>query len=126
MATPTIAAPAKPVSLLEPGLLTVVIARDDHRFSARCLELDLITEMDTPEEALADLLSMMQEYAADYQRRRELFARSPNRAHHRPYVEAILRCRDEWELRELLTDTPLSLPPRRSIASRPLRHNSRG
>jgi methyl coenzyme M reductase gamma subunit len=65
-------------------------------------ELDLVTEMDTPAAALHAMVEMIREYAEDYRAREELFAASPNRAHHKPYIERILACRDEWELWELL------------------------
>ena len=81
-------------------LLTVIVARDGQRFSACCPELDLLTEMDTADAALADLLSMMREYAEEYQADRARFCRSPNRAHHHPFIQEILRCADLWELRE--------------------------
>ncbi len=53
---------------------------------AKCPELDLVTEMDTPAEALQAMVEMIREYAEDYRAREELFAASPNRAHHKPYV----------------------------------------
>lgn len=84
-------------------VLTVVIAKDQGRFRAHCIELDLLTEMDTAEAALNDLLVMMREYAEDYASRHELFLRSPNRAHHWPYIREILPCRDDWELLEKVT-----------------------
>ena len=84
-------------------VLTAIVARDGERFGAHCPELDLLTEMDTAEAALADLLSMMREYAEDYRANEDRFRRSPNRGHHYPFVEEILRCADPWELREKVT-----------------------
>ncbi|HIE30109.1 TPA: hypothetical protein EYP66_22825 [Candidatus Poribacteria bacterium] len=48
--------------------------------------------MDRPQDALENLFEMIKEYAIDYQTRWELFSKSPNRAHHRPYIEKILQC----------------------------------
>ncbi len=47
------------------------------------------------------MVEMIREYAEDYRARESLFLASPNRAHHKPYVDRILACRDEWELWEL-------------------------
>lgn len=83
-------------------MLTVLLVRDDGRILAKCPELDLVTEMSTPQEALQAIVEMLQEYAEDYQQREEVFLASPNRAHHKPYVDSILACRDEWAVWELL------------------------
>ncbi len=83
-------------------ILTVLLVRDGERFMAKCVELDLVTEMDTPQEALQAMVEMIREYAEDYRARESLFLASPNRAHHKPYVDRILACQDEWELWELL------------------------
>ncbi|MBI4330501.1 MAG: hypothetical protein HY673_04400 [Chloroflexi bacterium] len=79
-------------------LVTVIIARDDGRYMAKCLELDLVTEMDTAEAALKAMVEMIREYAADFLERQELFLRSPNRAHHKPYVDRIAGCKEDWEI----------------------------
>jgi len=83
-------------------LLTVLLIQDAGRFMAKCVELDLVTEMDTPHKALQAMVEMIREYAEDYRAREEVFAASPNRAHHKPYVDRVLACRDEWELWELI------------------------
>ncbi|MBM4053813.1 MAG: hypothetical protein FJ264_03890 [Planctomycetes bacterium] len=31
-----------------------------------------------------------------------MFIKSPNRFHHKPYVDKILECKDKWELYELI------------------------
>lgn len=76
--------------------LTVLLVKDDGHFMAKCVELELVTEMDTPQEALQAIVEMMREYAEDYRERENLFLASPNRAHHKPYIDRILACRDEW------------------------------
>ncbi|HIE28423.1 TPA: hypothetical protein EYP66_14180 [Candidatus Poribacteria bacterium] len=78
---------AKPTILSPPKLLTILVLKDGDKFSAKCIELDLITEMDNPQAALTDLLEIIKEYAQDYYARLSLFSESPNRAHHRPYIE---------------------------------------
>ena len=87
---------------VKPSLLTVVLFPDSGRYVAKCTELDLITEMDTPEETVEAMVEMLKEYAEDYHSREEMFARSPNRSHHKPYVDTLLRCETHWEVQELL------------------------
>ncbi|MBI1743139.1 hypothetical protein HYR54_08750 [Candidatus Acetothermia bacterium] len=82
--------------------LTVLLVKDDGYFMAKCPELDLVTEMDKPQEALHAMVEMIREYAEDYHQREQVFLASPNRAHHKPYVDSILACRDEWAVWELL------------------------
>lgn len=83
-------------------MLNVYIIKDNGRYMAKCPELDLITEMDTHEAALNAILEMLKEYAEDYRSREEIFIKSPNRGHHKPYVDKILECKDKWELYELI------------------------
>ena len=84
------------------ALLTVFIVRDNGNYMAKCLELDLITEMDTKEDALKAMVEMVMEYAEDYKVNEEMYLRSSNRSHHKPYVDAVITCHDEWEVMELL------------------------
>lgn len=83
-------------------VLTVAILRDEKKFAAKCLELDLVTEMDTPEQALEAVVEQIMEYAEDYLSQLKRFRSSPNRAHHYPYLRAVRNCKDEWQVRELL------------------------
>jgi len=83
-------------------ILTVFILKDEERYMAKCIELDLVTEMDTPEEALRAIVEMIKEYAEDYKEREELFIKSSNRAHHKPYIEEVLKCKDLWEIYSLI------------------------
>ena len=87
---------------LKPSLLTVIIFPDSGRYVAKCPELDLATEMDTPQEAVEAIVQMLKEYAEDYHSREEMFARSPNRAHHKPYIDVLLECKTDWDIQELL------------------------
>jgi hypothetical protein len=82
--------------------LTVLLAKDNGAYCAKCPELDLVTELPSADEALADLLDSMREYATEYLQNRRLYVGSPNRAHHLPYVEAISACKTEWDLRSLI------------------------
>ena len=86
---------------ITPSLLTIIIFPDDSRFGAKCLELDLIAEDDTPEKVLQSLVEIVREYVEDYQERWGLFSQSPNRAHHQPYVERLLKCKSDWEILEI-------------------------
>ena len=69
---------------------------------AFCPELDLVTEMATPDEALEDMLESMQDYAEEYLEDLEIYENSPNRAHHLPYILAIAECNDAWDIRMLI------------------------
>ena len=93
---------ATPAYVLKPPLLNVVLFSEGQRIMAQCIELDLITEMDSAEAALKAIVEMIREYAEDYREREELFAHSPNRAHHKPYLDELLRCNTEQELLERL------------------------
>jgi len=91
-----------PNAITSVSLLTVLIIKDNSRYMAKCPELDLVTEMDTTEEALKAMVELIREYAEDYKAREEMYLKSPNRAHHKPYVDRITACRDEWEIIELI------------------------
>lgn len=82
--------------------LTVLLAKDNSFYCAKCPELDLVTELPTAEAALTDLIEAMRDYAAEYLQERKQYAASPNRAHHLPYVEAIAACKTDWDLRALI------------------------
>jgi len=92
----------RPDTVTTASLLTVLLVRDDGRCMARCLELDLVTEMNTKEEALQAMVELIREYAEDYKASEATYLRSPNRAHHKPYIDRIASCSDEWELLELI------------------------
>lgn len=83
-------------------VLDIIILRDEDRYVVRCPELDLVTEMDSPEDALDAMLEMIKEYCNDYLKRESLFRKSPNRSHHYPYIIPIAQCKSDWELRELV------------------------
>lgn len=83
-------------------VLSVFILKDDGRFMAKCPELDLVTEMDSPEEAFRAIVEMMIEYAKDYRKKEGVYLKSPNRAHHKLYVDHILACKEWWEVLELI------------------------
>lgn len=84
------------------SLLTVLLIKDDGRCMAKCPELDLVSEMDTKEEALQAMVELIREYAQDYEAGEEVYLRSSNRAHHKAYIDRIVACRDEWEVLELI------------------------
>ncbi|MBI5214571.1 MAG: hypothetical protein HY960_02340 [Ignavibacteriae bacterium] len=69
---------------------------------AKCTELDLITEMDDKEKALDAMLEVISEYANDYNKRKQVFSSSPNRAHHLPYIDVISKCKSKWDLLEMV------------------------
>lgn len=82
--------------------LTILMAQDNGSFCAFCPELDLVTEMDSEQATLNDLLEAMKEYAKEYLAELALYRNSPNRAHHYPYIKAIAVCKNNWELKNLI------------------------
>jgi len=91
-----------PDTVTTASLLTILLVRDDGRCMARCPELDLVTEMNTKEEALQAMVELIREYAEDYKACEATYLRSTNRAHHKPYIDRVASCSDEWELLELI------------------------
>jgi predicted RNase H-like HicB family nuclease len=69
--------------------LTAIIEPSEAVYVVSCPELDLVTEGDSPDEALDDLTEMALDYAEQYMAEFERFSQSPNRASHAPYVRAI-------------------------------------
>jgi len=90
------------IEKLVPSILTILILKDDGRYMSKCVELDLVTEMDTPEKALKAMVEMIQEYAEDYKQREQIFMKSPNRAHHKPYIDEVNRCKNLWDIYQLI------------------------
>lgn len=82
--------------------LTVILAKDEAQYCAYCPELDLVTEMPTIEAAIEDMLEAMQDYAEEFLNDLELYRKSPNRAHHLPYIRMIEACQDTWDLRMMI------------------------
>ena len=80
--------------------LTVILAKDEEQYCAYCPELDLVTEMETSEEALEDIVEAMKDYAEEYMNEIQLYSNSPNRAHHLPYVKAVASCKSEWDIKD--------------------------
>jgi hypothetical protein len=70
---------------------------------ASCPELDLVTEGDTPEAALDDLIDMVMDYAVQYMEEFDLFSKSPNRASHKPYILEVHKRRSKEKVRELFS-----------------------
>lgn len=83
-------------------LLTVLLAKDNGHYCAKCPELDFVTELLTADAALEDRIETIGDYAKEYLRERDQYSTSPNRAHHLPYIEAITSCKTDWELRTLI------------------------
>jgi len=92
----------KPTIILRGPLISLILARDNNMICAFCPELDIITEMPTEEEALIDVLDAIRDYAREYKSSFKSYRKSPNRAHHWPYVKAILKTKNNWGLRKLL------------------------
>lgn len=92
----------EPRIMVADPLLTVLFAKDNGHYCAKCPELDLVTELPTVDAALKDLIEAIRDYAKEYLREHDWYSTSPNRAHHVPYVEAIAACKTDWELRTLI------------------------
>ena len=92
----------EPKILIAEPLLTILLAKDNGLYCAKCPELDLVTELPTADGALEDLIEAIQDYAKEYLRERDRYAASPNRAHHLPYIQSIAACKSDWELRTLI------------------------
>lgn len=92
----------EPRIMLQEKMLSILLALDGEKYCAFCPELDLVTEMDNPEDAIEDMIEAMKDYAQEYLNEVELYAASPNRAHHLPYIRAISSCKSDWELRMLI------------------------
>ncbi|MEW6542143.1 MAG: hypothetical protein AB1411_00875 [Nitrospirota bacterium] len=92
----------EPKILLSEHRLTILLAKDNGSYCAKCPELDLVTQLPTADEALEDLIEAIKDYAREYLRDRKLYATSPNRSHHLPYVEAVAACKTDWDLRTLI------------------------
>ena len=80
----------------------MILAKDNKMICAFCPELDIVTEMPSEEEALIDILEALRDYAKEYKQNFRVYYKSPNRRHHWPYIKAILKIKDNWELRKLL------------------------
>jgi len=91
-----------PKIMVQEKKLSLLLAKEDDKFCAYCPELDLVTEMDTYEETIRDMVEAIKEYADEYVAEHGLYSKSPNRAHHLPYIEAIRLCKTDWELRMLI------------------------
>ena len=92
----------EPKIMVAEPLLTVLLAKDNGHYCAKCPELDLVTELPTADAALEDLIEAIRDYAKEYLQDRVRYATSPNRAHHLPYIEAVAACKTDWELRTLI------------------------
>ncbi len=92
----------EPKILVPEHRLTILLAKDNGSYCAKCPELDLVTQLPTADEALDDLLEAIRDYSKEYLRDRKLYATSPNRAHHLPYIEAVAACKTDWDLRTLI------------------------
>ena len=91
-----------PKIMVQEKTLAVLIAMDGEKFCAYCPELDITTEMNTYDEAVEDMIDAIKDYADEYAAELSLYSKSPNRAHHLPYIEAIKSCKSDWELRMLI------------------------
>ena len=56
----------EPKIMIQEKLLSILLAREGEKFCAYCPELDLVTEMDTPEDAIDDIIEAMKDYAKEY------------------------------------------------------------
>ena len=83
--------------------LTAILEPSDGRYVIVCPELDLATEGDTPEDAFEDLVGMVMDYAEQYTEEFERFSKSPNRAAHAPFIQAIRALGSQEKVKTLFT-----------------------
>ena len=91
-----------PKIMMQEKTLTILVAVDGGKYCAYCPELDLVTEMGSPDEAIDDIIEAIKEYADEYMADLQLYSNSPNRSHHLPYIEAVKSCKTAWDLRMLI------------------------
>lgn len=89
----------EPRIMIQGKVLSILLALDGVKYCAYCPELDLVTEMNTPEEAIEDMMEAIKDYAEEYMEDIKRYSHSPNRAHHLPYIKAVSSCKTDWELR---------------------------
>ncbi len=96
--------PSQPLS----KKLTLEIEHDPEtaEYVVACPELDLATAAESREEAITDLVEAIEEYVQDYLERLDLFASSPNRSTHLPWILLIARCTSPTDIRGLLATPP--------------------
>jgi len=73
-------------------VLSIIVVEDDAQYSAFCPQLDLAIAMDTPEEAVKEMISEIKEYADEYIEFYREYSVSPNRGEHAPLVNKIISC----------------------------------
>jgi len=88
--------------MIEEKNITILIAQNDGMYSAYCPELDLVTAMDTPQEAIEDMLEAIKDYADEYWKDYDLYTNSPNRQYHLPYIKRIIACKTTWDLMKII------------------------
>lgn len=91
-----------PRIMIQEKRLSLLIAKENEKFCVYCPELDMAAEMDTYEEAIDDMVEAIRDYASEYMNEFDTYSKSPNRAHHLPYIEAVISCKTDWELRMLI------------------------
>ena len=83
-------------------ILSIIVVEDDAQYSAFCPQLDLAIAMDTPEEAVQEMISEIKEYVDEYIEFYREYSASPNRAEHAPLVKKILSCESDWALMTMI------------------------
>ncbi len=92
----------EPKILIQEKTLSLLLAKDKESYCAYCPELDIVAEMDTLEKTVEDMIEAIKDYANEYLNDYDLYSKSPNRAHHLPYIRAIEACQTDWDLRMLM------------------------
>jgi predicted RNase H-like HicB family nuclease len=87
---------------LQEKCVSVIIAKTQDGYCAYCPELDLVTELDSIDEAFKDVIEAIKDYTKEYMKDFNLYSNSPNRAHHLPYIQRISGCKDDFELLSIL------------------------
>ena len=86
-----------------PYQLTAILEKTRSGIVAFCPELDIATEGRSELAALSGLVELAKEYAKEYSESWDLYAKSPNRAVHRPYIESILAQKNTAGIKNLFS-----------------------
>ncbi len=62
--------------MIQEKVLSLLLALDGDKFCAYCPELDLATEMSTPDECIEDAIDAMRDYAEEYMENFDLYSKA--------------------------------------------------
>ncbi len=81
-----------------------VIKEDDGSYTVHYLSLDLLTNQDSYEEAVDDIVEQAKDYAVDFLEDIDLYLMDEARRGHLPFIIAIAKASSDEEIKLLLND----------------------